>query len=303
MDELRLAAFLSLQTGAPVEVHNTRRFASSYSRISHTVDTSAGRFIVRLEHGDAPRMPSDDEFQLMQSLRDVGFPVANVRWAEPTGDVLGQPFIVIDHPNVSPVDQQAVDESAAAAFVTTLALLHQLDVPPHLPPVDPAQATHMQIERWRNVGKSVGGPRVPFLDTAEIWLHQNAPLDNPIAFVHGAPRPGNIVISDGAVVSMTEWETAHVGNPAEDWSYYLATRGVPTASRQLWQGLFEREAGVRLSTEQWRYWDAFNLYKKACMNRACLALFESGIDYAPTQAIAGTAEYHSFLRRLMQIVD
>ena len=284
-------------------MHNSRRFASSYSRVSYAVDTSVGRFIVRLEHGGAPRTSSGDEMQLMQSLREVGFPVSNARWCEPTGDVLGRPFVVIDHPGVHPVDQQAVDETAAAAFVTTLARLHRLDISPHLPAVDPAQATPIQIERWRTVGKSVGGPRVPFLDTVEIWLHQNAPLGNPIALVHGAARPGNIVIADGAVVSMTEWDTAHVGDPAEDWSYYLATRGMPTASRQLWLGMFGREAGVRLSTVHWRYWDAFNLYKKACMNRVSLALFESGVDHAPSQAIAGTAEYHSLLLRLMHIVD
>lgn len=303
MDEVRLAEFLSSQAGAPVKVHNWSRFASSYSRVSYAVDTTAGRFIVRLEHGDAPRMSSGDEFQLMQSLRDVGFPVANPRWSEATGDVLGRPFVVIDHPDAGVVDQQAVDENAAAAFVTALARLHRLDVSSHLPAVDHAQATHIQIERWRTVGKSVGGPRVPFLDTVEIWLHQNTPLDKPIALVHGAARPGNIEVADGAPVSMSEWDTAHVGDPAEDWSYYLATRGVPASSRQLWVGLFEREAGVRLSAANWRYWEAFNLYKKACMNRACLALFESGVDYAPSQAIAGTAEYHSFLLRLMHIVE
>ncbi|MGZ4766340.1 MAG: phosphotransferase family protein [Ilumatobacteraceae bacterium] len=303
MDELRLAQFLTSHIGAPVEVHNSSRFASSYSRVSYAVDTSAGRFIVRLEHGDAPRMSSADEFQLMQSLQDVGFPVANARWVEPTGDFLGGPFVVIDHPEVRPVDQQAVDETAAAAFVTTLARLHRLDVSAHLPAVDSAQATHIQIERWRTVGKSVGGPRVPFIDTVEIWLHQNVPLGNQVALVHGAARPGNIVVSDGEAVSMSDWDTAHVGDPAEDWAYYLATRRVPTSSRQLWVGLFEREAGVRLSTQQWRYWEAFNLYKKACMNRACLALFESGVDSSPSQAIAGTAEYHSFLARLMHIVE
>jgi len=39
------------------------------------------------------------------------------------------------------------------------------------------------------------------------------------------------------------------------------------------------------------------------MNRVSLALFESGVDHAPSQAIAGTAEYHSLLLRLMHIVD
>ena len=303
MDELQLGQFLTSHIGAPVEVHNSSRFASSYSRASYAVDTSAGRFIVRLEHGDAPRMSSADEFELMRSLQNVGFPVANARWVEPTGDFLGGPFVVIDRPEVRSVDQQAVDETAAAAFVRTLARLHRLDVSAHLPAVDAAQTTHNEIELWRAVGKSVGGPRVPFIDTVEIWLHQNVPLGNQVALVHGAARPGNVVVSDREVVSMSDWDTAHVGDPAEDWAYYLATRRVPMASRQLWISLFEREAGIRLSAQEWLYWEAFNLYKKACMNRVCLALFESGVDSSPSQAIAGTAEYHSLLLRLMHIVE
>lgn len=303
MDEGRLAEFLSSQAGAPVAVRNSRRVASSYSRVDYAVDTTAGRFVVRVEQGDAPGTPVTDEFGLMQSLRQTDFPVADARWSESTGDVLGRPFLVIDDLDVRPVDEQAVDESAATAFVTALAHLHRLDPSSHLPAVDVAQTTPIQIERWRSVRKSVGGPRVPVLDAAEIWLHQNAPLDQRIALVHGAARPGNILMADGALGAMTGWEMAHLGDPAEDWSYNLAIRGVSAASRQLWLSLFEREAGVRLSTAQWTYWDAFNMYKGACINRACLALFESGADYSPSHAIAGTAEYHSLLRRLMHIVD
>ncbi|MEP7202865.1 MAG: phosphotransferase family protein [Ilumatobacteraceae bacterium] len=302
MDEVRLAEFLSEKSGKPVQVVDWRRVASSYSRVNYAVVTTVGRFIVRIQQGDAPVSSASDEFQLMQSLAAASFPVPKPRWSEPTGNVLGRPFVIMEHLDARPVDEQAVDQAAATAFVATLARLHRVDAASQLPAVDPAQATHIQIERWRAVGKSVGGPRVPVLDAVEIWLHQNAPLDNKVALVHGAPRPGNILMADGEFIALTDWETAHIGNPAEDWSYNLATR-VPVASRQLWLNLFEREASFRLSTAQWTYWDAFNMYKAACINRVCLALFESGADYTPAQAIAGTAEYHGFLRRLMKVIE
>lgn len=302
MDEGRLAEFLTSQAGSPVEVRDSRLRDSTYSRLSYAVDTSAGPLVVRVEQGVAPAGSSGEELRLMQSLRKAGYPVANARWSEPTGDVLGRPFIVIDDPGVEPVDEQSVNEAAATAFVKAIATLHRLDLS-HLPAADPDQAIHAQIERWRGVGKSVGGPRVPVLDAIEIWLHQNAPLDKKVAIVHGAPRPGNLLIADGELVALTDWEVAHVGDPAEDWSYNMAIRNVPAASRQLWLGLFEREAGMRLSKAQWAYWDAFNMYKEACINRARLALFESGADHSPAQAIAGTAEYHGLLRRLLNIVE
>lgn len=267
------------------------------------VDTSSGRFIVRVEQGRTVGAWVSDERRVMQWLNKAGFPVANARWSEPTGEVLGKPFLVIDDLDVQPVDERALDEAAAVAFVKTLARVHRLGVPPDIPAVDSEQATHAQIEHWRNVGKSAGGARVPMLDAAEIWLHKHCPLDKRISLVHGAPRPSNILIADGEVVAMTDWHMAHPGDPAEDWSYCLTMRDVPPASRPLWLSLIEREAGVRMSSDKWAYWEAFNAYKGACINRSCLALFETGQDYSPAMAIAGTEQYHSLLLRLMHIVE
>ena len=70
-------------------------------------------------------------------------------------------------------------------------------------------------------------------------------------------------MADGDVLAMTDWDMAHLGDPGEDWSYSLSMRDMPPASRQLWIGLFEREAGVRMSTDKWTYWEAFNAYKMA----------------------------------------
>jgi aminoglycoside phosphotransferase (APT) family kinase protein len=186
--------------------------------------------------------------------------------------------------------------------VKTLASLHALGVPSHIPTIDPQQGTHAQIEHWRNVRKSVGGPRVPALDAAEIWLHQNCPWDKELTLVHGAPRPNKMFIADKVVMAMTDWDMAHLGDPAEDWSYCLTMRDLPSASRELWLSLFEREAGVRLSAERWTYWEAFNAYKGACINRTCLALFERGQDLSPSMALAGTEQYHILLRRLLNIM-
>jgi aminoglycoside phosphotransferase (APT) family kinase protein len=167
--------------------------------------------------------------------------------------------------------------------------------------VDPEQATHIQIERWRNVGKSAGGERVPLLDSAEMWLHQNAPIPRRVTLVHGDAGPGNVLTVGGEVAAVTDWEFAHAGDPAEDWSCCLSMRGARTMSRAAWLALFEREAGVKMSDEQWNYWEAFNLYKRACANRTCLALFESGENRAPNMAIIGTALHRVALRRLVDI--
>ncbi len=304
MDEARLAEYLTSQAGEPVEVHGARRLPVGHSRAMYVVDTSAGRLVVRMEQGGVFGTSSGDEFRLMQSLHAATFPVAKVRWFEPTGSVLGQPFFVMDHVDTRPPeDEWVMDETTAAAFVRTLVSLHNVDPTAHMGSVDPAQVTHIQIEHWRNVAKSAGGPRVPLLDAAEMWLHHHAPHPGRVSLVHGDAGPGNVLYADGEVLAITDWEFAHVGDPAEDWSFCVSMSGSRTMARQAWLDLFKREAGVRMSEQHWAYWEAFNLFKAACANRTCLALFEAGVNREPNMAIIGTVLYRTYLRRLATLTS
>jgi aminoglycoside phosphotransferase (APT) family kinase protein len=297
-----LAEYLCSQSETAVAVHSSRRIPGEHSRALFDVDTSAGRLLVRVERGGVFGTSSEAEVGLMQSLKAAGFPVAQIRWFESTGAVLGQPFFVMDYVEADHAgDGQRIDDAAAAAFVRTLASLHALDPTAHLPAVPAEQSTHILIEHWRNVGKSTGAPRVPLLDAAEMWLHQNAPTPQRVSLVHGNAGPDNLLSTDGEVVALTDWEFGHVGDAAEDWSNCSTIRGSQTMSAEAWRNLFEREAGVKKTIEQWKYWEAFNLYKAACADRSCLGLFESGRNRSPDLAILATARHHSYLRRLVDI--
>jgi aminoglycoside phosphotransferase (APT) family kinase protein len=186
----------------------------------------------------------------------------------------------------------------AELLVRTLADLHRRDPAQHLPPADPIQAVHVEIERWRNVGKSAGAPRVPLLDAAEIWLHRHAPVPAAVSLVHGYAGTQNVLCAGDTVLALTGWEFAHVGDPAEDWAFCVAMCSSDDVPREAWQSLIERVAGIRLTPSRWAYWEAFTLFKAACANRACLALFESGISGMPEMAINGTVVHRTLLRRL-----
>ncbi len=154
MDEVRLAEYFSEQSGAPVDVRSSHRLTVGHSRAMYDVDSSAGRFVVRVEQGGVFGTSSAAEFGLMQSLHAADFPVANVRWLEPTGDVLGQPFFVMDYIDAEQPDRErTMDATTASAFVRTLASLHSLNSTAHLPAVDPrAGDTHTDrtlANRWQ----------------------------------------------------------------------------------------------------------------------------------------------------------
>jgi aminoglycoside phosphotransferase (APT) family kinase protein len=305
---LRLSDYLTARRGLPTKVIEHRRMSVGHSRAMYLVETDAGRFVVRVEQGGVFGTSSGEEFELMRSLGAAGFPVATVRWFEPTGEVLGQPFFVMDFvEGVEQTDERAMDDATAEQFVRTLARLHALDVaaagvPPVRRPDSPSEATHAQIERWAGLYRSAVPEPIPLLEEAAAWLHRLAPPLERLSIVHGDAGPGNVVQAGGQVLAVTDWEFAHLGDPAEDWSFCLSMRGSRTMAREAWLDLFERVAGVRLPEDRWTYWEAFNLFKGACANRSCLELFERGTNRAPNMAIIGTVLHRSFLRRLVDLV-
>ena len=122
---------------------------------------------------------------------------------------------------------------------------------------------------------------MPLLDAAEMWLHRNAPMPAAVSVVHGYAGPRNVLCADDTVLALTDWEYAHVCDPAEDWAFCVSMCASPQMPREAWMSLIDRVAGTRMSAPRWAFWEAFNLFKAACANRACLALFETGINCAP----------------------
>jgi aminoglycoside phosphotransferase (APT) family kinase protein len=304
----QLAAFLSGKHGQPVEVGEVRRINVGHSRCMLRLESSLGRLVVRVEQGGVFGTSSAEEYRVMGALWSVGVPVARVRWMEPTGEVLGQPFFVMDFlESAAAADERAADQATCASFVRALADLHALDPASlaatfDIQPTDGSDATHRQIDRWATVGR-IGEERLPpLLDRAAEWLHEYVPQLDRLSVVHGDAGPGNFVHDAGRVVAITDWEFAHLGDPAEDWSFCVAMRGSRTMSADRWRSLFDEIAGVSLTAERWRYWEAFNLFKGACANRTCLDVFERGVNPAPNMAIIGTALHRVFLRRLVDIV-
>ena len=311
MDERQrqaLSGFLADQRGAPTAVLDTRRLSVGHSRGMYRVDTDAGAFVVRVEQGGVFGTSSGEEFHLMQGLQRAGYPVAAARWYEPSGSVLGQPFFVMDFVEGAELaDERAMDEQTAADFVRTLADLHALDweaadLDPAARPRTPADATPLQIERWAGIYRGAAPRPIPLLEEAAAWLHHHVPPLDRVSVVHGDAGPGNVVQADGRIVAVTDWEFAHLGDPAEDWSFCLAMRGSRTLPRETWLSLFEDIAGFAMDDDGWAYWEAFNLFKGACANCTCLDLFERGGNRAPNMAIIGTVLHRSFLRRLVEVV-
>ena len=305
----RLADYLSRERGEPTTILDVRRLSVGHSRAMHRVETDGGTFVVRVEQGGVFGSSSGEEFGFMRGLADAGYPVAPALWYEPTGEVLGQPFFVMDFVEGDEHGRRAGDGRvdggrfrARAGRAPRRRLGGRRDPARRSCPGSPSEATHLQIERWADIYRSAAPAPIPLLEESAAWLHRHAPPLERVSIVHGDAGPGNVVQANGKIVAVTDWEFAHLGDPAEDWSFCLAMRGARTMPRETWLALFDRVAGVRLDEATWTYWEAFNLFKGACANTTCLAVFENGANRAPNMAIIGTVLHRSFLRRLVDLV-
>lgn len=302
-----LVAWLSDELGIACPAPVVERIGVGHSRAMLRLSTGDGlRVVVRVEQGGVFGTSSAEECRVMRGLHARGYPVARILGEEPTGEVLGQPFFVMEHLGEAvDTDERPLDLPTVESLVEALHRLHGLDgsdIGFDLVPDDPVAATPLQVERWRQVYRAAVDAPIPLLEEAAAWLTRHAPPLERLAVVHGDAGPGNLVHADGAVIAVTDWEFAHLGDPAEDWSFCMTMRGARTLSRPDWLEVLERRAGVRLTDERWRYWEAFNLFKGACANRTCLTLFEDGRNRAPNMAIIGTTLHQVFLRRLVGIV-
>ncbi len=300
-----LAAWLTERRAGPTVITELRRIATGNSRAMWFVLLDDGtRLVVRVEQGGVFGTSTAAEFRFMQAAASLGCPVAPVRWVEPTGDVLGQPFFVMDFVDgaAGGRDDRSMSPELALDFVRRLDELHRTDWASQFGSGASGDAPHDEIERWREVYRGAGAGVVPLLEEGAAWLHRWAPAVATVGIVHGDPGPGNFVHDGRRVVAFTDWEFAHLGDSMEDWVYLVTMRGSRTMSRIEWTELFRTTAGVVVSDRDLRYWSVFNSFKGACANLTCRRAFAT-TNPAPNMALIGTALHQTYLHDLAVSID
>jgi aminoglycoside phosphotransferase (APT) family kinase protein len=289
--------------GATLEV--LRRIATGNSRANWYAEMSDGdRYVVRIEQGGVFGTSSGDEFRFMRAADALGCPVAPTRWFEPTGEVVGQPFFVMDFLDGAAAgrDDRSLSPALADDFVGRLDQLHRTDWASQLDAdCTVADATHREIDRWYGVYRAETDIVVPLLEEGAAWLHRHAPTAERVGIVHGDPGPGNFVHDGSRVIAFTDWEFTHLGDPTEDWAYLVTMRGAKTMPRDEWLALFARIAAVEVTDDDLAYWSVFNFFKGACANLTCRRVFRTN-NPAPNMGLIGTALHQTFVRDVARVI-
>ncbi|GAB2886432.1 phosphotransferase family protein [Nocardioides pacificus] len=173
-----------------------------------------------------------DAMRLAGELTEV--PVPRVRWLEPTGDVLGTPFFLMDRvdgvvpPDVLPYNFgdnwlfDAGEERQRQVQDATVAVVAQLHAIPDaattfafLDPDQPGETPlHRHVARtreWYEFAARDIGPS-PLVERGLAWLLRNWPEDRgDTVLCWGDSRIGNVLYDDFTPVGVLDWELAAIG--------------------------------------------------------------------------------------------
>lgn len=226
-----------------------------------------------------------DAIRLVGELTDV--PVPAVRWMEPTGEVLGTPFFLMDRidgvvpqdvlpynfgdnwlHDASPEDQRRLQDNS----VEVLAKLHGIpDAAETFGFLAPDHAGSTLLERnvartraWYEFAVQDIG-RSPTVERALAWLEANLPDTDEAVLAWGDSRIGNMMYRDFEPVAVLDWEMAAIGPRELDVSWIvfahqvfeaitgmLAMPGMPHFLREEdVKAEYERITGVELGDLHW----------------------------------------------------
>jgi aminoglycoside phosphotransferase (APT) family kinase protein len=167
-----------------------------------------------------------DEFPIIERAFKIGLPVPKPILVEADPSVLDGRFMIMTEVTGAvpagtyfPEERRYAPRNMGADFgkevAAVLARLHTATRTGSAGPVvDRVELVRKSYEEWRKL------PQQPFALAAELayaWLFSHPlPPDRPHCLTHGDVGVHNMMVRDGHLAALLDWELAHPGDPAED---------------------------------------------------------------------------------------
>lgn len=240
-----------------------------------------------------PTYRLDHQFEVIRKVGEItDVPVPTVRWLEPTGDVLGTPFFVMDYvdgvvpPDVMPYTfgnnwfADAPAERQRELQDSTVEVLAKLHSIPNAEKTfaflvegqagDNALRKHFDwVRSWYDFAVPDIGPS-PLLERTFQWLEDNWPTEiaerEPV-LLWGDSRVGNVLYRDFRPIAVLDWEMVALGPRELDVAWMIHAHmvfeeltklaglpGLPEVMREEdVRDTYQRLTGVEVGDLNWFY--------------------------------------------------
>ena len=292
-----LRAWLSDEVGGEVGVEHLRRTSAGFSRenwvFDAVVDGERIPLIARRDPvGSVLETDRRVETAVLDHLARTEVRAPGLRWVDLDGERLGRPALVMDLVEGTcdgfvlngplPLDDRV---ALAHEMYDRLAEIHLADTA-GLDLDDPGEeAALAALGHWEGELRRVQLDPEPELAFVLGWLRERAPRNEVTTLVHGDFKPGNVLLDDGRVSAVLDWETAHLGDPHEDlgWvtnplrqgEHRIAGAWEPADLLARW----EQRTGLAVDPERVRWWQVLANVKLAVIVLSGIRAFaESRLD-------------------------
>lgn len=202
-----------------VELKNTKRLPAT--------------IVLRIDKSTSPVGSAvAEEFDTLKTVHDAGLPVPQPFSLETGREVVGSPFILmsrVDGRNIGDaLDVTEPSRSFGVSLARAMAKLHNIPLehaPTHLPGATISTRERMvqDIADFEGKWRSRGEPLIA-LELAYAWLKSHLDYaEGRRSIVHRDIGCHNMLVKDGELAALLDWETAVVGNPAQDLAYAYHT--------------------------------------------------------------------------------
>lgn len=199
--------------------------AGGHSNLTFDVGDGVRRWVLRRPPLGERRATAHDmgrEYRVMSALAGSGVPVPRALHYCEDPSVIGAPFHLTDfvegtvHRTTAQTAQLGAERAKALSFelVDVLADLHGID-PESVGLGDfgrPTGFLQRQVARWTGQAEEV----LTGVGTLVDRLRNGMPEACGSGIVHGDYRLDNVLVSDGRIVAVLDWEMAALGDPLTD---------------------------------------------------------------------------------------
>jgi aminoglycoside phosphotransferase (APT) family kinase protein len=199
-------------------VASARLLAGGASKEAWAVDLEDGtellvrRAGVGVIHRDT--LTLEQEFRVLEAAVAAG--VSAPRPVEYLGEIEGREAFAMERVHGETIGRRIVREPPDVLplqLADQLARIHAIEPLDFLPRGDVVERFYQELD-------SVGEPH-PAIEYGLHWVRDRLDTSRERTFCHGDFRIGNVAVDADGLVSVLDWEFAHVGDPVEDVAWPL----------------------------------------------------------------------------------
>lgn len=209
--------------------------AGGHSNLTYRFDDATGKsYVLRrppLGHVLESAHDMGREYRIVSALHGSAVPVADAPAHCDDPDINGAPFYIMDF-----VEGTVLHDGETASALSQDARRsvsdHVIDVLASLHGVDPDAVglgqlgrkeayLARQLKRWNKQWVATKTDEIPAMEATATLLEEQMPEQIGSAIVHGDYRLGNMMVANGRIAAVLDWELCTLGDPLADVGYLL----------------------------------------------------------------------------------